>query len=111
MNVGVIACALAMAVFLIAAIVFALLKGKGAMLISGFNALTERERARYDTVAMSRDMRNACFLWALIMAIGCVLSYALIPHLAIAAYAVWLVLFFKDVRADASTAFEKYRKR
>ena len=29
----------------------------------------------------------------------------------IAAYAVWLVLFFKDVRADASTAFEKYRKR
>ena len=110
-NVGLTACVLAMAVFLIAALVFAQLKGKGAMFISGFNTLPERERAQYDTEAMSKDMRNSCLLWALVMAIGCILSYALTPYLAIAAYAVWLALFFKDVRSDASTAFGKYRKR
>ena len=111
MNIGLVACALMMAVFLIAGIVFALLKGKGAMLVSGFNTLPERERAQYDAAAISKDMRNSCFLWALIMAIGCLLSWLLTPYMAIFAYVVWLVLLLKDVRMDPSKAFEKYRKQ
>ncbi|MDO5116944.1 MAG: DUF3784 domain-containing protein [Eggerthellaceae bacterium] len=111
MNAGAVACALALALFLIVGIVFALLKGKAALLISGFNSLSERERAHYDQEAMAVDMRNACFLWALIMAIGCALSFFLTPYAAIAAFVVWLVLFFKDVRLDAGKAFEKYRKQ
>lgn len=109
MNAGFMACALALAVFLVAGIAFALLKEKGAMLVSGFNTLTERERAQYDAAALSKDMRNSCFLWALIMAAGCVLSLFITPYMAIIAYAAWLVLFLKDVRGDASKAFEKYR--
>lgn len=108
MNAGVVACALVLAICLVVGIAFALLKGKAALLISGFNSLPERERARYNQEAMARDMRNSCFLWALIMAAGCILSYLLSPYAAIAAFVVWLVLLFKDVRSDASNAFEKY---
>ena len=111
MNAGFIACALALALLLIAGIAFALLKEKGAMLVSGFNSLPERERARYDAAALSRDMRNSCFLWAATMAVGCVLSLLVSPYMAFAAYAVWLVLLLKDVRSDASKAFAKYQKK
>ena len=111
MNVGFAACVLCLAVLLIAGIAFALLKEKGAMLVSGFNTLTESERAQYDAAALSKDMRNSCFLWAAIMAVGCVLALLLSPYMAIVAYAVWLVLFLKDVRSDATKAFEKYRKQ
>lgn len=111
MNAGVVACALVMVVCLVAGILFALLKGKAAILISGFNSLPERERTRYDQEAMARDMRNACFTWALTMAVGCALSHFLSPYAAIAAFAVWLALLFKDVRSDALKAFEKYRMR
>ena len=107
MNVGVVACALVMAVCLVAGILFALLKSKAAILISGFNSLPEREWTRYDQEAMARDMRNACFLWALTMAVGCALSHFLSPYAAIAAFAAWIALLFKDVRLDASKAFGK----
>ena len=109
MNVGFAACAMVMAICLVVGIAFALLKEKGAMLVSGFNTLPERERAQYDIAAISKDMRNSCFLWAAIMAVGALLSLLVTPYLAIAAFAVWLVLLFKDVRSDASKAFEKYR--
>ncbi len=110
MNAGVAACALLIPIFLVIGIVFALLKGKAAMLVSGFNTLTERERAQYDTDAMSRDMRNDCFFWTLIMLAGCLLSSAFTPVMAVVAYVIWLALLLKDVRLDPSKAFEKYRK-
>ena len=80
------------------------------MLISGFNTLSAKEREQYDVDAMARDMRNACLLWAAIMALGCLASCLLSPYLAIAAYAIWLVLLFKDVRSNPSDAFGKYRR-
>ena len=110
MNAGAAACAIALLLFLIVGILFALLKGKAALLISGFNTLSQQERAQYDTDRMASDMRNSCFLWAAIMAIGCLLSWLVTPYLAIAAYIVWLVLFFKEVRSDPSDAFGKYRR-
>ena len=109
MNVGFAACALVLVILLIVGIAFALLKEKGAMLVSGFNTLSERERAQYDAAAISKDMRNLCFLWAAIMAVGCVLSFLLTPYMAIVAFVVWLALLLKDVRSDAAKAFEKYR--
>ena len=110
MNIGVAACGLAMLLFIAFGAVFALLKGRAAMLISGFNTLSAIEREQYDTDAMARAMRNSCFQWAAIMALGCLASYLLSPYLAIAAYVVWLVLFFRDVRSNPSDAFGKYRR-
>ena len=111
MNIGFAACALTIPVFLVVGIAFTLLKEKAAMLVSGFNTLPERERAQYDVAAIAKDIRNSCFLWALIMAIGCLLSWLLTPYMAIVAYAVWLVLLLKDVRMEPSKAFERYRKQ
>ena len=110
MNIGLVACALVIPVFLVVGIVFALLKERAAMLVSGFNTLPEHERSQYDAAAIAKDMRNSCFLWALIMAVGCLLSWLLTPYMAIVAYAVWLVLLLKDVRMEPSKAFEKHRK-
>ena len=109
MNGGVVCCAFAGCLFLIFGIAFALLKEKGALLISGFNSLPKDERAHYDQEAMARDMRNDCFKWAGIMATGCLLSYFVSPFLAFAAYVVWLVLLLKDVRLTPDQAFKKYR--
>ncbi len=79
MNTGVAACGLAMLLFIAVGIIFALLKGRAAMLISGFNTLPAKEWEQYDANAMARDMRNACLLWAAIMALGCLASCLLLP--------------------------------
>jgi hypothetical protein len=102
-------CGMLCAVFLLFALLFTLLKEKGAMLISGFNTLPQKERALYDAAKLSRDQRNAFLLWALIFGVGAVLAYFLTQYLAIAAFAVWLVVFFRDVHLDAGKAFAKYK--
>ncbi len=45
MNIGVAACGIAMLLFVVVGALFALLKGKAAMLISGFNTLPAKERS------------------------------------------------------------------
>ena len=57
---------------------------------------------------ISRDIKNQCFTWAGIMLVGAVLSYFLTPYMAIPAFIIWLVLFFKEVHFDTHKAFEKY---
>ena len=57
---------------------------------------------------LSRDIKNQCFTWAGIMLVGAVLSYFLTPYMAIPAFIIWLVLFFKEVHFDTHKAFEKY---
>ncbi len=101
MNIGVWACA-------ILAIPFSLLKEKGAKFVSGFNSLSETQQQRYDKAYISRDMRNQCFTWANVMVLGALCSYLFSPYLAIVAYIIWLVLFFKEFHLDAEKAFEKY---
>lgn len=51
---------------IILAIIFAVLKEKGAMLISGFNTLPKAEREKHDKAKMSVDMRNSLFIWSFI---------------------------------------------
>lgn len=110
MNNGVWACGLLGIVFLLTGVLFAALKEKGAMLVSGFNTLPRAERQRYDRAAISRDMAKRCFLWAGILFAGALLSRLITPYMAIPALAVWLFLFFKDVRTDAKKAFARYLK-
>ena len=84
------------------------LKRKAAKFVAGFNTLSEEEQDLYDKAYISRDIRNQCFTWSAIMLIGAVLSYFVTPYMAVLAYIVWLVLFFKDVHWDNHKAFEKY---
>ena len=53
-------------------------------------------------------LRNKLFLWAVVMLIGALGSEFITIYFAMAAYAVWLVLFILDVHIDAHKAFEKY---
>ena len=53
-------------------------------------------------------IKNQCFTWAGIMLVGAVLSYFLTPYMAIPAFIIWFVLFFKEVHFDTHKAFEKY---
>ena len=110
LNLGFYFCLLLGIIFLILGIIFAFLKEKGAMLISGFNTLPEREREKYDKARMSRDQRNLFFLWCVVFLIGGALSYFVNTYCAIPAFAVWLVLFFREVYIDTEKAFGKNRK-
>lgn len=109
-NVGAISCGIFFAVFLLLGIVFAVLGERGARFISGFGALEPEERALYDTDRMWRDQRNGIFVWAAVFAAGGVLSLLVTQYFAVAAFVVWLVLFFRNVHFDPKKAFEKYKK-
>ena len=62
----------------------------------------------YDKAYISRDIRNQCFIWTAVMLAGALLSCFLTPYMAILAYIIWFVLFFKEVHFDNHKAFEKY---
>lgn len=110
MNIGAIICLILAVFFGILSIIFALLKEKGATLISGFNTMSKEEREKYDKKKMSIDMRNSLFLWSIILFTGAILAYFFSRYCAIIAIVIWLIIFFKDVHIDSEKAFEKYRK-
>lgn len=107
-NIGFFLCGALVVPFAVVGALFAFFKEKAAIFVSGFNTLSKKEQARYDQAGISRDVSNQCFLWSAIMLAGAVLSYFVTPYMAVPAFAVWLVLFFRDVHLDAHKAFEKY---
>ncbi|WP_270486415.1 DUF3784 domain-containing protein [Holdemanella biformis] len=106
MNIGFCTCTILALLFLILSIIFALLKEKGANYVSGFNTLNHPEK--YDKAYISRDMRNQCFTYSLILFLGAILSYFISAIIAIPAYVIWAIVFFKSVHLNAEKAFEKY---
>ena len=108
MNIGFWMCAMLTILFLIVGVLFAVLKERGAKLVSGFNSLPKAEQALYDRAYISRDMRNQCLTWAAIMLAGALLCRFVTDYMAIPAFVVWAVLFFKEVHFDVHKAFEKY---
>lgn len=111
MNLGFWMCGVLAIPFLIMGLLFAILKEKAAKFVSGFNSLTKEEQGVYDKAYISRDKRNQCFTWAVIMFIGAVLSYFVTSYMAIPAFIIWLIVFFKEVHLDVHKAFEKYLLR
>ena len=108
MNVGFWICGALVFPFFIMGIVFWILKEKAAGLVSGFNSLSKEEQALYDKAWICRDIRNQCFTWSAIMLTGAVLSCLVTPYMAIPAFIIWLILFFREVHIDTHKAFEKY---
>jgi len=108
MNIGFYLCGVLVIPFAIIGVLFAIFKEKSAKFVSGFNSFSKEEQALYDKARISRDIRNQCFIWTAIMLTGALLSYFLSPYMAIPAFVIWLVLFFKEVHFDNRKAFEKY---
>jgi len=104
-----IACLIFAAIFGLMSLIFSILKEKGAILISGFNTLSPEERLKYDRARMSKDMRNSLLLWTVIFLLGAALAYYVFKYIALVSFAVWLILFFRDVHSDYEKAFKKYR--
>lgn len=107
MNIGFLSCMILVPIFGVMGTVFAVLKGKSAKLVSGFNSFSKKEQDLYDKDYLARDMRNQCFGWTGIMLIGAITSL-LWTYCAIVAYFVWGFFFFKEVHLDAHKAFRKY---
>ena len=108
MNIGAWMCGVLVIPFAIVGLLFGILKEKATKFVAGFNSFTDKEQAMYDRVAISRDIRNQCFIWSLLMLVGVILSYALSTYMAIPVFIIWCFLFFKDTHIDAHKAFEKY---
>lgn len=108
MNIGFWMCGVLVIPFLIMGVLFAIFKEKATRFVSGFNSLSEEEQALYDKAYISRDIRNQCFTWSAIMLIGSALSYFVTSHMAIPAFIIWGILFFKEVHVDTHKAFKKY---
>lgn len=110
MNIGFWTCIAFCCIFLLWALIFALLQEKAAILISGFLSLPPQQRQHYDRAAMSRDQRNAFFIWAGIFGAGALLCYVVSSWCVIVAVIVWLIVFFRNVHMDPYQAFQKYRR-
>ena len=110
MNLGVIICLILAVSLCILSSIFALLKEKSTILISGFNSMSKDEREKYDKKKMSIDMRNSLFIWAIILFLGAISSYYISKYCAIISIIIWLIIFFKDVHMDSEKAFSKYKK-
>lgn len=92
------------------ALLFAVLKGKAAILIAGFNTMPKEQRRQYDRERMSKDQRNAFILWAVILGSGSLLSVLTSSqNAAVLSGFIWLIVFFRDVHLDEEKAFGKYR--
>ena len=107
MNIGFWSCIILAILFVIIGVLFAIFKEKAAKFVSGFNSFSKEEQALYDKAQISRDIRNQCFIWAVIMLAGALLSCFLTPYMAIPIYIIWLVLFFREVHFDNHKAFKK----
>lgn len=108
MNKGFWFCIILAISFVIIGVLFAIFKEKAAKFVSGFNSFSKEEQALYDKAQISRDMRNQCFIWTVIMLAGALLSYFLTPYMAIPTFVIWLVLVFREGHFDNYKAFEKY---
>lgn len=108
MNKGFWFCIILAISFVIIGVLFAIFKEKASKFVSGFNSFSKEEQALYDKAQISRDIRNQCFKWTVIMLAGVLLSYFLTPYMAIPTFIIWLVLFFREVHFDNYKAFEKY---
>ena len=67
MNIGFWSCIILVIPFLIIGVLFAIFKEKAAKFVSGFNSFSKEEQALYDKAHISRDIRNQCFMWAIII--------------------------------------------
>lgn len=107
--IGFYLCMVLAAAFLLLGSLFALAGEHGANWLSGFSLLSKEERARYDRKRMAADQRNAFWLWGGVMLLGAAGSRWISGYVAIGAFAVWLVLFFREVHLDTESAYGKYR--
>ena len=73
MNIGFWSCIILVIPFLIIGVLFAIFKAKAAKFVSGFNSFSKEEQAMYDKDQISRDIRNQCFMWAIIMLAGAII--------------------------------------
>jgi hypothetical protein len=104
-----IICLLMMGIFLLLGLLFALLKEKACMLISGYNFKTAEERKDYDEERLSRDMRNFLFVCGGIFLLGGIAAFLWGIVCFWISLIVWLIYFFKNVHMDDEKAFGKYR--
>ncbi len=110
MNIGATVCLILAGAFLLLGLIFWLLGEKAAMLVSGFNTLPKEKRESYDQLRLSADHRNLFFLWSGMFAAGAAGSFLISQYTAVAVFAIWLILFFREVHINEEKAFSKYLK-
>ena len=99
MNTGFMMCGGACLLCLLLTLIFTIFKEKSVMLISGFNTMPKEKRELCDKEKLSKAY-----------GIGAILAYYISQYIAVIAFIIWLVVFFKDVHLDEEKAFGKYKK-
>ena len=81
MNIGAWMCGVLVFPFAIVGLLFGIFKEKATKFVAGFNSFSEDEQAMYDRAAISRDIKNQCFIWSALMLVGTILSYAITTYI------------------------------
>ena len=90
---------------LIGALLFSILKEKGAILVSGFDSIPESQKDKYDKKKISLDMRNSLLLWGIILLVGTILSQSIHEYFGVGAIGIFFLLVINSIGT-----FDKYKK-
>lgn len=91
-------------------LLFAIMKEKGSILISGYNFKSKEERKKYDEKRMSKDMRNFFFICSGIFCIGTVMTYLFGVVWFWISLLIFIVYLFKNIHISDEKAFVKYKR-
>ena len=76
----------------IGAIIFHLLKSKGAILVSGFDNIPKNEQKYYYKEKISLDMRNSLLTWGITLLLGSIFAQFLHEYFGIGAIIIFFIL-------------------
>lgn len=111
MSIWTIICLTGAIIFGLLALIFAIIKEKGAKFLPEFKKIPKSEIEKYDIKKMSLDIRDEFINWAGILLIGSVLSHSIDSIYGIIAFFLWLIIFIVKLFSSSKSNLEKYKKQ
>lgn len=111
MTIWTIVCLLGTIIFGLLALVFAMIKEKGAKFSPEYKKIPKNEIKKYDIKKMSLDIRDEFINWAGILLIGTLLSYFIDDIYGIIAFCLLIIIFLVKFLSNSKNNLEKYKKQ
>lgn len=110
MTIWTIVCLIGTIIFGLLALIFVIIKDKGAKFSPEYKKIPKNEVKKYNIKKMSLDIRDEFINWAGILLIGTLLSYFIDGIYGIIAFTLWFIIFIVKLFSNSKDNLEKYKK-
>lgn len=105
-----LACIVVSLLFFAYGLLFLILKGKGSILIAGFNTKSIEEKSKYDELRLCADFRNKMFLISLVFFLGGIVTWIRGPFYFVLTVVLGIMLIVNGIHFNDKKAYKKYLK-